>query len=204
MPKRTVESMPRYRYPDYDSVYEDFDGELGNLQGWDIRGHIPFEDVDLFLASMSWEYADCDPEGDFEVEHLWRCTVKPVDFDGNEIEDYDAYDYSTEESEGRIPVTRIAHSWITRYWCVNHPMEPYKAGVPSSSIINGAEVVRLHLEMQEAWEQDAGLEARIVVSKTPYDVGYIYYCADCYESYSRRLEAARKEALAEYQKGTAQ
>lgn len=191
--------MPRYQYPEYDEVREDYDGELGNLMGWDLHGHLPFEDVDLFLAVMDWDYGDTDPSGDFEVEHLWRCTVPAHDLEGNEIDDYWSYDYSTEESEGRIPVTRVWSSWITRYWCINHPMEPYNVGVPASSIVDGEAIVDAQLLAQEDL-----LEAHPVVSRLSNGPGYIHFCRDCYNDYDARLRAARAEALKQYEQGKSQ
>jgi len=116
----------------YDEIYEDDGaGELGSIIGFNIHGHIDFQQVEEFLADVAaeWFYEDNAPDRGFDVEHLWVRKV-PREYGSH-------YQYQSKPGRGAKAVTRlqVETTWDER--CYKHPFEVATSGFHESAFIDG-------------------------------------------------------------------
>ena len=153
----------------YEEFYEtDGDGELGVCIGFNVDGHVDFQEVEEFMATVAPEYFDGDyrsaPERGFDVRHQWVRKV-PREW-GHTLQYQDA------PGRGAKAVTRIEEETTWEKRCHRHPFEIAQAGYHESTFIDG---------------EGKGDEYQ-----------YIYYCSDCVKRITAEQLAARKKAMDEY------
>lgn len=182
--------MIRVVLPAFDEVRELEEDGVGDVMGYDLRGHHGPDVVDLFLAyELAYGLDDEDaPVGGWDVALVWRHTV-PIRSTGGW-----RYLYSTGPGAGWTPVTQLVKAWPTRHWCINHPYEPGGTGFPASMLVDGEQTVTENLPDPDAIDPHPVVEAPTKYSTT----GYVYMCRECSRSFSERYNAAQAEALAAY------
>jgi hypothetical protein len=170
--------------PPFDEVYElDYDGEVGGILGFHLRGHGHSPDViDRFLNVELPEFFDTeDPvPTEWEVTETWARKV-PIPSTGGW-----RYAYCN-GGRGAYPITLVEpRGWW--YWCVNHPDERATIGVSATRVVDGEQIVAEHL----AALADA-IDPRADVSQGPMG-GYVYLCRACSERFYERERQARAAA----------
>ncbi|MBK7822839.1 MAG: hypothetical protein IPJ61_17700 [Tessaracoccus sp.] len=175
--------------PDFTPGYEvdDYGDITGELLAINIHGH--GIDLDLIEQLLDYERDDLyDPDdaGAWSVREDWLRVVP--------MRDGMRHVYGP-PGRGARPVTVVEswHQWP--YWCLNHPYEPAKIGIPAGQIVDGEAIVAARLA--ELAEQD---DPRPDVEDSRMG-GYIYMCRDCADDVHERLRTARREAVAKRQDG---
>ncbi|UYM26627.1 hypothetical protein SEA_BAUER_78 [Arthrobacter phage Bauer] len=117
----------------YDEIYEDDGGgDLGCLIGFNIHGHIDFQQVEEFLATEAAEWFDDEnaPERGFDAEHLWVRKV-PREYGWS-------FQYQAAPGRGAKAVTRLQVETTWEKRCYRHPFEVASTGFHETAFIDGA------------------------------------------------------------------
>ena len=117
----------------YEEFYESFgDGDLGSCNGFNVDGHLDFQEVEEFMATAASEWFDQDdaPARGFDVRHQW---VRKVPRHWGHT-----FQYQDHPGRGAKAVTRIEveTTWDKR--CYRHPFEVAQSGLHESRFIDGA------------------------------------------------------------------
>lgn len=171
---------------EYEISYEDDgDGYCGDILAININGHgHHFDDIELLLESMRDDELPYEEDGGcWEVyESYLRKVPTPQG---------SAHIYSG-KGRGARAITVVERPQAWDYWCLNHPYEPARVGIPDEQIINGEALIT-----QRLTELDQEIDPRRDVDRWEgRSPGYIYMCRECSDDFHIRLAEARKEALA--------
>jgi hypothetical protein len=153
----------------YEPFYEsDGEGELGACMGFNVDGHLDFQQVEEFMATVAPEYFGDEwrsaPLRGFDVRHQW---VRKVPREWGHV-----YQYQNVPGRGAKAVTRIEEETTWEERCHNHPFEVARSGFHEATFVDG---------------EGKGDDQK-----------YIYFCADCVKRIDADREAARKKAMDDY------
>ncbi|NWL13287.1 hypothetical protein DM793_18645 [Paenarthrobacter nitroguajacolicus] len=116
----------------YDEIYETHgDGDLGSLIGFNLEGHLDFQQVEEFIATEAEEWFDGEeaPGRGFDSEHLW---VRKVPREWGHV-----YQYQTKPGRGAKAVTRLQVETTWEKRCHRHPFEVAQSGLHEDRFIDG-------------------------------------------------------------------
>ncbi|MEG9248027.1 hypothetical protein V6S67_08010 [Arthrobacter sp. Soc17.1.1.1] len=146
----------------------------GDFLGVHLVGHVPFEDVDLFVAYQCGDWLDRSELRGYDVTHTY-CRKVPIRTEYG-VEGM-RFQYQDSPGRGAQAVTRVEANRDWERWCVNHPHELAQTGVHKDTVA-----------------EDQGQLA----------IGdFIYLCRSCHDDYNRRFHEAYLERMRGYEASNA-
>ena len=116
----------------YEPFYESHgDGDFGSCMGFNVDGHLDFQQVEEFMAIEAPEWFDQDdaPLRGFDVRHQW---VRKVPRPWGHV-----YQYQNTPGRGAKAVTRIEEETTWEKRCHRHPFEVAQSGLHEDRFIDG-------------------------------------------------------------------